>query len=415
MDKIDKNKLLRPILYVDDEKDNLTVFFSSFRRQYDIYLATSALEGIDIMRKHDIQLVITDQRMPGMTGIQFLEKIIPDYPDCIRFILTGFSDIEATIQAINNGRVYRYITKPWNKDDLQINIEKALEIYNLREQNKKLIENLKEINQTLEQKVIDRTEKIETQNKNIRCSIEYASRIQHALLPPADEMTRLLPSHFIFSKPKDIVSGDYYWIAAKDDKIVIAVADCTGHGIPGAFMSIMGVCFLNEIINKTVTIRANEMLNQLCGQVINSLHQTCKNDETRDGMEIALCVIDTARSRLQYSGAFRPLYLIRNNELTEYKGDTKPIGFYDEEDYSFSNIEIPFEKNNIIYLFTDGYVDQLGGPDRKTFRSENLKKLLIEINNLSMSEQKKVIENQFEKWRGNIDQVDDILLMGIRL
>jgi phosphoserine phosphatase RsbU/P len=412
---MDRNKLLRPILYVDDEKDNLTVFFSSFRRHYNVYLASSGSEGIEIMKKHEIQLVIADQRMPEMTGIQFFEKIIPDYPDCLRFIITGFSDVEAIIQAINTGRVYQYINKPWNKEDLQIMIDKALDMYNLREQNRKLIENLKEMNQTLEQQVIKRTEKIETQNKEIRSSIHYASKIQHALLPPSDEMQKLLPSHFILSKPKDIVSGDYYWLASKDDKVIIVVADCTGHGIPGAFMSILGISFLNEIVNKTVSIRANEILNQLSGQVIKSLHQTGNNSNTKDGMEIALCVIDSRRQKLQYSGAFRPLYIIRDCQLDEYKGDCMPIGIYETEDQSFTNHEINFQTNDMIYMFSDGYVDQLGGVNRKTFRSENFKKLLINIHQMPVYEQKVILEEKLDEWRGNIEQIDDILVAGLRM
>jgi len=412
---MDKPKSLPPILYVDDEQDNLTVFNSAFRREYEVHLATSGAEGLEILKNHEIQVIITDQRMPEMTGIQFLEKIIPDYPDCIRMILTGFSDIEAIIQAINTGRVYRYITKPWSKEELKINIDKALETFNLREQNRKLIEDLKEANQTLEQKVIERTRKIEAQNKEITCSIQYASRIQHALLPPNEELQKLLPSYFVLSRPRDIVSGDYYWLTNKDGKIIIAVADCTGHGVPAAFLSILGVSFLNEIVNKAVTVRANEILNQLCGQVIKSLHQTGKCDDTRDGMEMALCVIDFGKNKLQYSGAFRPLYLIRNGELKEYKGDNMPIGIYEQEDQSFTNQEMLFEKNDMFYLFTDGYIDQFGGVERKTFRSENFKKLLLEIHNLPMAEQKKALEKSYEEWRRDIDQVDDILIVGIRL
>ena len=288
-------------------------------REYEVHLAGSGQEGIEILRKHEIKVIITDQRMPEMTGIQFLEKIIPDYPNCIRMILTGFSDIEAIIQAINTGRVYRYITKPWNKEELKMNIDKAIETYQLRCQNRKLIDDLREANQTLEQKVIERTQKIELQNREITCSIQYASRIQNALLYPDTDLKRLFQSYFILNKPKDIVSGDYYWMASKDDKALVAVADCTGHGVPGAFMSILGVSFLNEIINKTVTIRANEILNQLRGQVIKSLHQTGKNDETRDGMEMALCIIDFGKMKLQFSGAFRPLYLLRNGDITGVK------------------------------------------------------------------------------------------------
>ncbi len=409
------NKRPAPILYVDDEEDNLIVFKSAFRRDYEIFTALSGKEGMEIMKNNRIHLIITDQRMPEMTGIQFLEKIIPDYPDCIRMILTGFSDIEAIIQAINKGRVYRYITKPWIREELKINIDRGLEAFQLKEQNRKLIEDLKTANQTLEQKVIERTHRIEQQNRNIRSSIQYASRIQAAILPPEEELKKSLPEHFILNKPCEIVSGDYYWVTKKEEKVVIAVADCTGHGVPGAFMSILGVAFLNEIVNKTTILRANEILNQLSGLLMKSLHQTGKNDKTRDGMEVALCILDYSRHKLQYSGAFRPLYLVRNGELKEYKGDSMPVGAYELDEVSFTNTEIRFIENDVIYVFSDGYVDQLGGAERKTFRSERFRKLLLEIYELPMKEQKKILNERIDKWKGQLEQIDDILVAGIRL
>ena len=149
------------ILYIDDEEQNLTSFKSTFRRDYRIHVAASGEQALEIMENHNIQLVITDQRMPDMTGIDFLEKIVPLYPDCMRMIMTGYSDMEAVIQAINKGNIYRYISKPWNREDLKISIDSALEVYNLKWQNKHLIDNLKEANQTLEQKVMERTRQIE--------------------------------------------------------------------------------------------------------------------------------------------------------------------------------------------------------------------------------------------------------------
>lgn len=410
-----EKKSLSPILYVDDEEDNLIVFNSAFRRDYEVHLAKSGMEGLEIMKKHPIHVIITDQRMPEMTGIQFLEKVIPVYPDSIRMILTGFSDIEAIIQAINTGRVYRYITKPWSKEELKINIDKGLETYYLREQNRKLIDDLKEANQTLEQKVIERTKMIEAQNSEITASIHYARRIQNALLPRDEDFDRLFPSYFVLSKPKDIVSGDYYWLGVKDDKVVIAVADCTGHGVPGAFMSLLGVSFLNEILNKSVIIRANEILNQLRGQVIKSLRQTGNSKEARDGMEIAMCVIDKVKNKLQYSGAFRPMYLIRKGEIIELSGDNMPIGIYEEEENSFTNKEMLFEGGDMIYLFTDGYTDQMGGDSRKTYRSQNFKKLLLNIYNASMPQQKSILEKNYNDWRGLNEQLDDILVIGIKM
>ncbi len=412
---MNENRSMHPILYVDDEKDNLTVFHSAFRRDYIVYTASSGREGIETMKNNEIHLVITDQRMPEMTGTTFLEKIIPDYPDCIRMVLTGFSDIEAVIQAINTGRVYRYITKPWNREELKITIDNGLETYELKQQNRKLFEDLKEANKTLEQKVIERTKKIENQNREITDGIRYACRIQKALSPPEEDLEKLLPDYFILNRPKEIVSGDYFWAAARDSRMVVAVADCTGHGVPGAFMSILGMAFLNEIVNKVTPLKANEILNQLRAQVIKALHQTGKMDEARDGMEMAICILDYDKNRLEFSGAFRPLYYIRDDKLHELKGDKMPIGIYDLEESSFRNKEIPVKKGDIIYLFSDGYIDQLGGAGRKTFRSGKFRELLLEISRKPMQRQKMILEKTLDQWRGDIEQIDDILIMGIKI
>lgn len=403
------------ILYIDDEENNLVSFKSTFRREYHIHTASSGEEGLEIMEKHHIQVVITDQRMPDMTGIEFLEKIVPLYPDCMRMIMTGYSDMEAVIQAINKGNIYRYISKPWNREDLKITIDSALEVYNLKSQNKHLIDDLKEANQNLELKVMERARQIEQQRLNIKDSLHYARRIQKALMLPSEEMEKILPSHFILNKPKDIVSGDYYWVAHKEDRLIIAVADCTGHGVPGAFMSIMGINFLNEIVNKAENIRANEILNELREKLIKSLGQTGQRDETKDGMEMALCVVDAGNQRLQYSGAFRPMYLLRQDELIVIKGDPMPIGIYNDYEVPFTNKEVPFRKNDMIYLFTDGYVDQIGGLERKTFKSIRLKKLLKEIHDKSMTVQRKILREEHEIWRSGSEQIDDIMVLGVRL
>lgn len=380
-----------------------------------MHVATSGRAGLEIMQQQKIQLVITDQRMPDMTGIEFLEKIVPLYPDCIRMILTGYSDIDAVIQAINKGNIYRYVSKPWNREELKITIDGALEVYNLKVQNRDLIIDLKEANLNLEQKVMERTRQIEQQRLNITDSIHYASRIQKALMLPSEELEKLLPAHFILNKPKDIVSGDYYWVSQKDNKLIITVADCTGHGVPGAFMSIMGINFLNEIVNKSESIRANEILNELREHMIKSLGQTGQRDEAKDGMEMALCVVDFDNRQIQFSGAFRPMYLISKGELLVINGDRMPIGIYYEEERSFTNKELPFSEDDIIYLFTDGYVDQIGGLQRKTFKSKKFKELLKEVSHKPMAEQKLILREEHEIWRSGQEQIDDIMVFGIKL
>jgi len=232
---------------------------------------------------------------------------------------------------------------------------------------------------------------------------------------PSEELDRLLPSHLILNKPKDIVSGDYYWVSHKENKIIVAVADCTGHGVPGAFMSIMGINLLNEIVNKTETIRASEVLNELREHLIKSLGQTGHRYEPKDGMEMALCVVDLDSKQLQFSGAFRPMYLFRNEELIEIKGDRMPIGIYHEEEVSFTNKEMLVQDNDVFYLFTDGYVDQIGGPNKKTYKSRQFKQLLKDIHQRPLKKQKSILEIEHKGWRSDAEQIDDIMIMGVRL
>jgi serine phosphatase RsbU (regulator of sigma subunit) len=403
------------ILYIDEDKQNLEGFKSAFHQDYHIHTATSGRAGFKILDRLTIQLVITDQRMSDMSGIEFMEKMIIEYPDCMRMILTEVSDKDSFMEAINLGNIYRYVAKPWDKEDLRQSIDGAMEVYNLKIQNRNLINYLEDAKRNLEQKVLERTREIEQQRLNMTDSIHYASRIQTALMQPSEELERLIPSHFVVNKPKDIVSGDYYWVANKGERLIIAVADCTGHGVPGAFMSILGINLLNEIVSNLETPQANEILNELREQVIKALGQTGQKDEAKEGMEMALCVVDFKQRKVQFSGAFRPMFLISDGELSVVRGDRMPIGLYEDEKKSFTNKEIPFKEKDIIYLFTDGYVDQIGGLDRKTFKTIRFKTLLKEICHKPMKEQQSILREEHEIWRAGQEQIDDILVMGVEL
>ncbi|MDA3955018.1 MAG: response regulator [Bacteroidales bacterium] len=259
------------------------------------------------------------------------------------------------------------------------------------------------------------------QKKDITDSIEYAKRIQSALLPPLNFIKRNLPEHFILFKPRDIVSGDFYWMMNKNDKIIIAAADCTGHGVPGAFMSMLGTAFLNEIVTKIIenkhvySLQANEILNQLRNYIIESLHQTGAENESKDGIDIAICIIDSEKHKLQYAGAHNPLYLIRNKKLEVIKGDRMPVGIHKNAAKSFQNHEFDIEENDIIYLFSDGYYDQIGGPDHRKYMSRNFQNLLFDIHEKPMIEQKEILKKNIEDWQGDYIQLDDILVIGIKL
>lgn len=264
-------------------------------------------------------------------------------------------------------------------------------------------------------KIIFQRDEILSQKEEITASINYASRIQNAVLPIKDHFEKSFNDHFILYNPRDIVSGDFYWIAEDKDKLYFTAADCTGHGVPGAFMSMLGISSLNEIFgSKSAKLTASKILNQLREKIKFSLHQTGKDGENKDGMDMAMCILHKNKNILEYAGAYNPLYLIRDGELQEYKADRMPIGIYHVEKEHFTNHEIKIKKEDTIYIFSDGYVDQFGGPGETKFKSVNLKKMLLEIHQKPMSEQKQILEDKFQQWKGELYQIDDIIFIGIK-
>ncbi len=261
----------------------------------------------------------------------------------------------------------------------------------------------------------DQRDEITEQKEEIMASIHYARRIQTAVLPPSKFISKILPDHFfILNKPRDIVSGDYYWMAQKGNKTIIAAADCTGHGVPGAFMSLLGVSFLNEVISKMDEIYANNILDKLRDSVINALNQAGTEGITKDGMDLALCVLDIDTYELQFAGANNPLYLIRNKELIETKADKMPIGLYDENK-PFTNHLFQLQKEDAFYIFSDGFPDQFGGPLGKKFMYKKMKELLVNIQDKPMSVQNEILDKTIEDWRGDLFQVDDMLIIGVKV
>lgn len=258
-------------------------------------------------------------------------------------------------------------------------------------------------------------ELVEEKNKDITDSINYASRIQQAILPIIDEIKKVLPQSFVFYRPRDIVSGDFYWFVRKGKDVYIAAADCTGHGVPGAFMSMIGHTLLNEILNEKNITNTGEILTELHKQIRISLKQD--QQESRDGMDIALCKINVETLLLEYSGAMRPLYLIIDGELKEIKADKFPIGGLQENEEMriFKSNQIQLKKGDLFYIFSDGYADQFGGKEGKKFMVKRLKELLIRVSILDMEKQYNEIVNAYLDWLGNGEQVDDILFIGVRV
>lgn len=265
--------------------------------------------------------------------------------------------------------------------------------------------------------VVAQKEVIEEKNKDIMDSIQYAQKIQRALLPPEDDLGKLDVDGFILFLPRDVVSGDFYWLAKQNGKFITVAADCTGHGVPGAFMSMLGVAFLNNIVEVKGISRASDILNELRADVIAALKQKGQEGEQKDGMDIALHIIDFDKMKVEFAGANNPLVLIRDNEIMHIKGDRMPIGIHARADESFENHELEARKGDVLYTFSDGFQDQFGGPQNKKFMARKLKELLLEIHRKPMAEQKKILEKTFFDWinPGNAEQIDDVIVIGIRI
>ncbi len=311
------------------------------------------------------------------------------------------------------------------------------EITSLSIEFNKMIAQLESYTNELEQKVKERTAeiqqqkeeieaqrdsiqeqkvKIETQNELILDSIHYAKRIQTAILPPDEFVQSLFDNIFILYKPKDIVSGDFYWLAQEEGLKFVAAVDCTGHGVPGAFMSIVGSNQLNYALNVKNARTAGAMLEELNEGVTDTLREKGGPGDVKDGMDMALCVIDPKNKKLHFAGAYNPLILIRKHELILYKGDKCPIGSVEGDIMpKFTNNEIEILDGDCLYMFSDGYPDQFGGPDGRKFMSKRFRELLFEIHEKPIKEQKQILEQTLEDWIGENEQIDDILVMGLKL
>lgn len=279
-------------------------------------------------------------------------------------------------------------------------------------------------NKILEEKVEERTAEVVQKNieldeinKDITASIRYAKRIQDAILPPDDFVKKYLPKTFILFKPKDIVSGDFYWLDDKKDQVLFAAVDCTGHGVPGAFMSIVGHSKLDQIVGEHGITKPSAILDELNKTVSTTLRQSyIENSEVKDGMDIALCSFNRKTNVMEYAGAYNPLWLIRKGELIEYKADKFPIGNLKAgENKKFTNHSIPLQEGDTLYIFSDGFADQFGGPNGKKLKYSVFKQILLDNQHLSMDEQGELLHRSIEEWRGTLEQVDDILVIGTRL
>ena len=287
---------------------------------------------------------------------------------------------------------------------------------------------LQKINLQYENLVVSQKEKIEKTHKQISESIDYAQRLQQSLLPEKEILGKYLDDFFVLFEPKDKVSGDFYWWTHTNNHTIIPAADCTGHGVPGAFMSMLGMSLLREIVQKEQIINSGEILNKLRAEVIKALKQKGNSGENKDGMDMSIVSINHQTNIIQYSGAHNSMYVVTNNKrkfedfvsdkalsgFYEIRSDKMPIAIYDKM-YDFTTHDIQLEKGDKLYLFSDGYADQFGGPKGKKFKYKAFKKLIFINADKAFSEQKIILHSTFNKWKGEAEQIDDMLILGLKI
>lgn len=393
------------ILIADDLEVNRKLISSYLKSSENIYKIVEAINGKDAYElcvEHKPDIVLMDWEMPEMTGIQSLEKIKnnPELKDIPVIMQTALSASTNLAKAFQKGAT-DFIRKPVDKIELLARINSSLELsisYN---------------------KIKNQNKSIEEKNIQLNNSIKYASYIQEAMRLSEKKLIRLFSEYFIFFKPKDVLSGDFYWFSKLKIKnkeySVIATVDCTGHGIPGAFLSIIGSIYLDQIINQEKIIQSNKILEVLHQYVRKSLQQD--KNENVDGMDAALCVINHNEQYIDFCGAVNPLIYILDNNLFEVEGNFEEIGgIFGDANRKFKNhiIDLKNKKANF-YIFTDGYQDQTGGYQEQRFSKVRLHKLLQNISGKSFDQQLQMVETNFVKWKGSQNQSDDILIIGFEL
>jgi serine phosphatase RsbU (regulator of sigma subunit) len=443
------------ILCVDDESIIVNSLKTELRTALEstflVETAESGAEALEIVDElletgYEIPLIISDYIMPEMKGDEVLIKLHSIIPHARKIMLTGQSSVEGITNVINHAKLYRFIAKPWNPNDLAITVREAIKSYFQEVEIENKNKELELLNASLEQKVLERTlelqsalqlnqeskKVIEDKNRNIMDSIKYAQRIQNAMLPQTEYIQQLLPEHFILFQPRDIVSGDFYWVEKvperflyqedetrkvqvivgfQTEKIMIATVDCTGHGIPGAFMSLIGNDQLNTIVMHDDVVEPASVLENLHKNIRTVLRQ--HETKNADGMEVSLCSIDKENKKMDFAGTRTPLIYIQNGELHTIAGDRRNIGGY-ENPKPFTQHSINIDIPTWIYIFSDGIVDQFGGPENKKFSVKRLSELLLSVYQRPFTEQREIIRAIMKDWMSKESQIDDILLFGFK-
>lgn len=399
-------------------------------------IASEGKEAIKLFEEAEPNLLLVDINLSGkMTGIDVVRHVNKENYTPIIY-LTSSTD-KTTLKDVKETKPIAFLKKPFEKEQILSTVDVAMHGFDdsknrmddLVTLNKLQETNISELSETnahlitatwrereLKEELQQIKKVIEKQNEKIMDSINYAHRIQDAIIPKSAYLKELLGEHFVFYKPKDVVSGDFPWVYERDGYVYIAVVDCTGHGVPGAMMSLIGSLLLNDVVNNQGKSKSpDQILNELHQAIVKTLKQDVEGNTAADGMDVAICRIDKKNKEVQFSGAHRPLYHLRKGELTEYKGDKYPIGGnqYKGKNH-FTKQDVTIKKGDSIFFFSDGFPDQFGGPENLKYGPKRIREGIIKNGGKSMEHMKEYFENSYDKWKGNLKQIDDVLLIGIK-
>src|SRR6056297_620874 len=403
------------ILIVDDLPKNIQLLGTILNEDnYDVEFALNGPDALQWVKSNHFDLILLDIMMPGMYGYEVCTRLKENEKtrEIPVIFITAKNDTDSTIKGFEVGGI-DYITKPFNSQELLSRVKTHIQLYKQKQElNKK--------------------------NLHITDSINYAQRIQHAALPENLQIKELLPDHFILYKPRDIVSGDFYWVKQIEHKAIIAVGDCTGHGVPGAFMSMLALSFLNEIIHDVEKINAAHILTELSKKIKYLLKPNSDDQAIKDSIDMSLIIIDYEELSMQFSGAQSLMMMVReglhdnlsgetdhikiqqntekNNTLFQISGLRRPVGFdYRQHKKDFYKQNFRLKEGDVVYLFSDGYIDQFGGEKNLRYSRKRFKNLLSNIYDKPFNTQKEILEKELITWQNDNSQLDDIVIFGFRV
>ncbi|WP_420318680.1 response regulator [Ekhidna sp.] len=395
------------LLYVDDEATNLRVFKANFRKFFNVHTSTNPIEAIDILNQEEIQVIVTDQRMPEMTGTQFLEKILPDHPDVIKIILTGFTDIEAIKDGINRCGIFKYITKPWNFEEMKGVLERAIETYQQAAESEEHIKELEDSNVELENRVQARTEELNKINKRLIDSIRYAGLLQQSMLPNDRYLSRQFKDHFVIFETKYLFSEEFVWTTRlnfrSEDYTVVSLIEFDGKGIVGALKTLIADSVLNYLTHDRKIFHSGEIINELKYEL-----DAAGSDELQCDVKVSVAVFDHNANTLQFSGINQDMIVFNGQKSTLLKGDDG-----DHYDDPIAD-KIGIEPEASYYMYSNGYYNQVN-EDGVKFSYEKFEEMLKSIQGKPMGEQREFLMNTLQTWKSGTSLNDDISIIGFKL